>query len=159
MPRTKTALIKADAKENTKETPIKYSSKVDKTNFEYLQSLDYDDLTMCLEYIFLLREIHGTTGFVRTIKGYKDKLPDCWEEIRKSNLTKWFNGKSSGFMSKWLTERLFEKLKNTNVEQIAQWLTYFDRSGSYRTQILKGENHQLLAMKADQVIKEWLNEV
>lgn len=159
MPKTKTAQIKAEAKENTIESPVKYSSHVDMTNYEYIQSLEYDDLVMCLEYIFLLREIHGLTGFIRTIKGFKEKLPDCWDEIKKSNLLKWFNGKSSGFMSKWLTERLYNKLKNADIEQMASWLTYFDKSSSYRTQMLKGENHQLLAIKADQVIKEWLNEV
>jgi len=159
MPRTNTAKNKAEAKKNTVETPVEFVSKVDKTNFEYMQSLDYDDFVMCFEYIFLLREIHGAGGFIRTLKGFKEKLPECWEEIRKSNLLKWFGGKDNGFMAKWLNNSVYMKLKKVSINQMAQWFTYFDRSASYRTQMLKGENHQVLLITANKTIEEWLNEM
>lgn len=161
MPKTNTAKAKSIARENIKEDcdiNLNEESK-DVRNYDFLISLSYDEFVQCFEYLFLLREIHGTGGFIRNIKIYKDMLPECWDEIRKSNLTRWFKGKSDGFMGKWLSEAIYNKIRGLTLEQMAQWLTHFDVSSTYRLQMLHGEKRQLLGTKYDKSIEEWLNEV
>lgn len=159
MPRTKTAQNKMDAKFNTLEKPIRPVAYGTESNFKYITSLDRNELSNCIEYLFLLREINGMTGFTKTLKDYKEKLPECWDEIRKSNMAGLFRDKNPGFINKWMNQRIYLKIKGLTLEQMAQWLTYFDRSSAYRGEILKGDRHQLLAYIADDDIVEWLNEV
>jgi len=162
MPKTKTATIKAEAKRIASEDePLSLSltDNLEESNFEYLQKLNYEDLCLCFEYMYLLREVHGIGGFLRSIKTFKDNLPSAWKEIRRSGLSSILKGREEGFIQVWMTKRIYDRIKTFSKEQMAAWLTYVDRSATYRLDILKGEKHQLLGSERASVIEEWLDEV
>lgn len=160
MPRTKKTTAIAEARERTQEPEVHIVNYSQETNFEYIKKLEHEELALCFEYLFLLREINGSLGFLRTLKGFKERVPECWSEIEKSQLLKLFRGNTQGFMRRWLNKRVYDKIKRLSPEQMAQWLTYFNISATYREQMLRGINQRILAASeysAD--ILEWLNEV
>lgn len=112
-----------------------------KNPYEVLTSLGYDDMASCLEYIFLLREIHGMKGFETDIAPFRSMLKDAWKQIISDGLLPMFRGRRPGFMRIWLTPGMAHKLQKASIAQWAQWLTYFDSSAPYRLEMLTAQKH------------------
>ena len=162
MPRTNRSNITIEARKSVEATEdLDRDIKIlnSDTMLKFMQNLDYDEFCQCFEYIFLLRQINGPEGFLKSVKQYKQRLFDCWTEIRKSQMLKIFQGREKGFISYWLTRSMHDKIRKFDVNQMAMFFTCFDRSTTFRNDILQAEKHKLYGMTASKNIEDWLNEV
>lgn len=151
------SIAKAKAKNDKIEVPMRPAKFKGRSNFDLMKSQSYEDFCGCLEYIFLLRVVHGQGGFMRTIKYFPDSLDPAWEELEKDGLISMFRGRRKGFVMRWLTELMYSKLMAQDIIVFSRWLTYFDRFEPYRREILNGKHHNLIfGDMVDEDILSWL---